>query len=195
MSFLSEHIELDIETSVYEELEKELHSETESEKEAVVEKPLQSETKSEKEAELRKLRELIEYSCSKQYIDRNLGFPTDHPDDRSICVSNVHYSATKQELEKHFEGCGACKRITIVCDQISRHPKGYAYIEFAERDCVKLAIAKNGSFFRGRILSVKPKRFHRPGRQIPPFKKNVWVASHKKIVRPPSAYKWTRLQK
>uniref|UniRef100_A0A2K6Q963 RRM domain-containing protein n=1 Tax=Rhinopithecus roxellana TaxID=61622 RepID=A0A2K6Q963_RHIRO len=64
-------------------------------------------------------------------------------DSRSICVGNVDYGATAEELEAHFHGCGTVNRVTILCDKFSGHPKGFAYIEFSDR--------------------VIPKRTNRPG--------------------------------
>lgn len=42
----------------------------------------------------------------------------------SLC-SQVDYSATAEELEQHFHGCGAVNRVTILCDKFSGHPKGF----------------------------------------------------------------------
>lgn len=36
----------------------------------------------------------------------------------------VDYSATAEELGKHFEGCGPVNRVTIMCDKYSGQPKG-----------------------------------------------------------------------
>lgn len=38
----------------------------------------------------------------------------------------VDYSATADDLEKHFHGCGSINRVTILCDKYTGHPKGYA---------------------------------------------------------------------
>uniref|UniRef100_A0A8C4NHW5 Poly(A) binding protein, nuclear 1 n=1 Tax=Eptatretus burgeri TaxID=7764 RepID=A0A8C4NHW5_EPTBU len=84
-------------------------------------------------------------------------------DGRSIYVGNVDYQATAQELESHFHGCGSINRVTILCDKFSGHPKGFAYIEFAEKDSVQTAMALDDSLFRGRQIKVNPKRTNRPG--------------------------------
>lgn len=39
--------------------------------------------------------------------------PDDDPDERSIFVKNVDFSADKQQLEEHFEQCGEIVRVTI----------------------------------------------------------------------------------
>ncbi|KAG7164662.1 Polyadenylate-binding protein 2-like 1 [Homarus americanus] len=76
-------------------------------------------------------------------------------DARSIYVGN--------ELEQHFHGCGAVNRVTILCNKYDGHPKGFAYIEFAEKDSVQMAMALDESLFRGRQLKVMPKRTNKPG--------------------------------
>ncbi|KTF83854.1 hypothetical protein cypCar_00033541 [Cyprinus carpio] len=54
-------------------------------------------------------------------------------DGRSIYVGNVDYGATAEELEAHFHGCGSVNRVTILCDKFTGHPKGFAYIDFADQ--------------------------------------------------------------
>ena len=67
----------------------------------------------------------------------------------------VDYGATAEELEQHFHGCGAVNRVTIQCNKFDGHPKGFAYIEFADKDSVVLAMALDESLFRGRQLKVR----------------------------------------
>ena len=43
-------------------------------------------------------------------------------------LSQVDYSATAEELEQHFHGCGSVNRVTILCDKFSGHPKGFVAI-------------------------------------------------------------------
>ncbi|AWP01453.1 putative embryonic polyadenylate-binding protein 2-B-like [Scophthalmus maximus] len=84
-------------------------------------------------------------------------------DNRSVYVGNVDYGATADELEIHFNGCGPVNRVTILCDRFSGHPKGFAYIEFTDRDSVQSAIGLHETLFRGRVLKVMPKRTNMPG--------------------------------
>lgn len=79
-------------------------------------------------------------------------------DDRSIYVGNVDYGATAEELEAHFHGCGSMNRVTILCNKVDGHPKGFAYIEFASKDFVETALAMNETLFRGRQIKVNWKR-------------------------------------
>ncbi|XP_066493905.1 embryonic polyadenylate-binding protein 2 [Tiliqua scincoides] len=84
-------------------------------------------------------------------------------DKRSIYVGNVDYGGTAEELESHFNSCGQINRVTILCDRFSGHPKGYAYVEFANRSSVKAAVELDESMFRGRVIKVLPKRTNMPG--------------------------------
>lgn len=85
-------------------------------------------------------------------------------DARSIYVGNVDYESTPEELQAHFQSCGTINRVTIVCDKYTGHPKGFAYIEFAEPALVAQALVLNESTFRGRPLKIVPKRTN-----LPPF--------------------------
>ncbi|KXJ12804.1 Polyadenylate-binding protein 2 [Exaiptasia diaphana] len=84
-------------------------------------------------------------------------------DSRSVYVGNVDYSATAEELEQHFHGCGSVNRVTILCDKFSGHPKGFAYVEFTEKESVENAVTLNESLFKGRQIKVSAKRTNRPG--------------------------------
>ena len=81
-------------------------------------------------------------------------------------VGQVEYAATAEEVELHFRGCGALNRVTILCDKFTGHPKGYAYIEFADKESVETAMALDGSYFKGRPIKVMPKRTNKPGISI-----------------------------
>lgn len=84
-------------------------------------------------------------------------------DSRSIYVGNVDYGCTPEELQAHFQSCGAINRITILCDKWTGHPKGFAYVEFGDVSGVHNAQAMNESTLRGRVIKVLPKRSNIPG--------------------------------
>lgn len=90
--------------------------------------------------------------------------PLNNPDidARSIYVGNVDYSATPEELQSHFQSCGVINRITILCDRWTGHPKGFAYIEFADPAHVANATALNESLFKNRVIKVASKRTNLP---------------------------------
>ena len=76
-------------------------------------------------------------------------------DARSVYVGNVDYGATAEELEQHFHGCGSINRVTILCNKFDGQPKGFAYVEFTDKDSVDTAMALDDSLFRGRQIKVR----------------------------------------
>ena len=75
-------------------------------------------------------------------------------DSKSVYIGNVDYGATAEELEQHFHGCGSINRVTILCNKYDGHPKGFAYVEFTDKDSVQTAMALDDSLFRGRQIKV-----------------------------------------
>lgn len=53
-----------------------------------------------------------------------------------------------------FSSCGTINRVTILCDKFTGHPKGYAYVEFAEPELVQNAMLLNETEFKGRAIKV-----------------------------------------
>mmetsp|Transcript_5390 Transcript_5390/g.15180 ORF Transcript_5390/g.15180 Transcript_5390/m.15180 type:complete len:189 (-) Transcript_5390:55-621(-) len=84
-------------------------------------------------------------------------------DARSVYVGNVDYGATAEELQAHFQSCGSITRLTIMTDKWTGHPKGFAYVEFSDKEAIENAVALNESVFRGRQLKVTAKRTNVPG--------------------------------
>ncbi|KHJ43179.1 hypothetical protein D918_06746 [Trichuris suis] len=75
-------------------------------------------------------------------------------DGRSIYVGNVDYGATAEELESHFHGCGVVNRVTILCNKYTGQPKGFAYIEFGDKESMRNSLAMDDTFFRGRQIKT-----------------------------------------
>ena len=86
----------------------------------------------------------------------------DDRDSRSIFVGNVDYSASTEELRNLFKECGVIERVTIPTDKFTKHPKGYAYIEFADPSSVIKAEGFNEKVFKSRKLKILPKRNNIP---------------------------------
>merc|ERR1719157_296594 len=110
----------------------------------------------EEEAEkLKKLTDSVEDAGEE--VDR------EEVDKRSVYIGSVDYGSTPEELQEHFKSCGAVNRITILVNKFDGHPKGFAYIEFADEQSVQNSLLLNGSLFRGRQLKVTVKRTNVPG--------------------------------
>eukprot|EP01027_Heterolobosea_sp_BB2_P004244 GEZU01006464.1.p1 GENE.GEZU01006464.1~~GEZU01006464.1.p1 ORF type:complete len:204 (-),score=53.99 GEZU01006464.1:683-1294(-) len=144
--------------------------EGEKKEDAVVEKSL-DDVDAEIEAMRRKVKEMEEeaqrISQIQSQVEKEMssvgGESKEDVDSRSIYVGNVDYGATPEELQAHFASCGTINRVTILCDKFTGHPKGFAYIEFLEKDSVQNAVVLNETLFRGRQLKVTPKRTNIPG--------------------------------
>jgi RNA recognition motif-containing protein len=80
----------------------------------------------EMEAEAQKIREMQE-SVDKEHSALSSQDKKEDVDARSVFVGNVDYAATPEELQAHFASCGTILRVTILCDKITGHPKGYAF--------------------------------------------------------------------
>ncbi|VDK61950.1 unnamed protein product [Onchocerca ochengi] len=59
-------------------------------------------------------------------------------DSRSVYVGNVDYCSTAEELKAHFYGCGSIKRVTILTDKFTGHPKGYVCAKRTNRPGVSI---------------------------------------------------------
>ncbi len=66
----------------------------------------------------------------------------------------MDYAASAEELEQHFHGCGNIERVTILTNKFDGNPKGFAYVEFTQKDAVDTAMALDDSLFRGRQIKV-----------------------------------------
>jgi len=110
----------------------------------------------EEDAKLRKMQDELENS-------QDVGVNKEEVDARSIYVGNVDYTTTPEELQQHFHASGIINRVTIICDKFTGHPKGFAYVEFADKDSVGNAVLLNETLFKGRQLKVISKRTNVPG--------------------------------
>lgn len=142
---------------------------TEVEDEETKEIMLMKQRVEEMEKEAAKLREMQAAAEKASEAGGSDGTPMDTEEDktaadnRSIYVGNVDYSATPEDIQAHFQACGVINRVTILCDKFTGHPKGYAYVEFAEPEHVDAAAAMDNSLFKGRLIKVTAKRTNIPG--------------------------------
>jgi polyadenylate-binding protein 2 len=114
----------------------------------------------EMEAEAAKIMEMNEEATK---IDTTENTEAKDVDSRSVYVGNVDYTSTPEELQTLFQSCGTINRITIIHDRFTGHPKGYAYIEFADVQSVQSALIFNELQFKGRPIKVLAKRTNLPG--------------------------------
>lgn len=86
-------------------------------------------------------------------------------DSRSVYIGSIDYSVTPEELQAHFQGCGAVNRVTIPTGP-GGQPKGFAYLEFCEADAVANALLLDCTPLKGREIRVNPKRTNVPGLRV-----------------------------
>jgi polyadenylate-binding protein 2 len=75
----------------------------------------------EMEEEAAKLREM---QASLDVQSNDLREDKEDIDNRSVFVGNVDYEVSPEEIQAHFQTCGAINRVTILLDKFTGHPKG-----------------------------------------------------------------------
>jgi RNA recognition motif-containing protein len=79
----------------------------------------------------------------------------------NIYVGNLLHSSTETELRNLFAVHGTVENVNIISDRETGRPRGFAFVEMANWDEARKAMAAlNGSEFGGRSLNIneaKPK--------------------------------------
>ena len=79
----------------------------------------------------------------------------------NIYVGNLLHSSTETELRNLFAVHGTVENVNIISDRETGRPRGFAFVEMANWDEARKAMAAlNGSEFGGRTLNIneaKPK--------------------------------------
>jgi len=72
-----------------------------------------------------------------------------------LFVGNLSYEVTEADLRALFSEIGAVSMVRIPLDRESGRPRGFAFVDFAERSEGEQAIARlNQQMFKGRALGV-----------------------------------------
>jgi RNA recognition motif-containing protein len=76
-----------------------------------------------------------------------------------LFIGNLPYDATETELRGHFAPVGAPLQVLVPVDRETGRPRGFAFVEFAEREVAEEVIRRfNGQSFKGRPLAVSEAR-------------------------------------
>lgn len=76
-----------------------------------------------------------------------------------LFVGNMPYGATEADLRAHFSQVGPPSQVVLPVDRETGRPRGFAFVEFAERAMAEEAISRfNQQPFMGRPLSVSEAR-------------------------------------
>ena len=76
-----------------------------------------------------------------------------------LFVGNLSYSTTEADLRTYFGTVAAPSQVVLPVDRETGRPRGFAFVEFAERSDAEQAIQRfNGQVFNGRPLAVSEAR-------------------------------------
>ena len=73
---------------------------------------------------------------------------------RTLFINNLSFTATEDDLKKHFEQYGKIESINVVRNSHGKS-RGFAYIEFENEEDPQKAVVENNQFFMNRKLEVK----------------------------------------
>jgi len=81
----------------------------------------------------------------------------------TVIIKNLDYTISEKELGDKFKPCGDIESIRLVYHSKLNHFKGFAFIDFANPESVKIALNLNGKELKGRKMIVdyeetKPKK-------------------------------------
>jgi cold-inducible RNA-binding protein len=76
-----------------------------------------------------------------------------------VFVGNLSFQTTQADLEAAFGRFGTVERVEVVTDRFSGQPRGFAFVEMADRSAAETAIARlNGTELNGRAMNVNEAR-------------------------------------
>ncbi|XP_016649464.1 PREDICTED: uncharacterized protein LOC103327493 [Prunus mume] len=75
-------------------------------------------------------------------------------DARTVLVTNVHFSATKEALSLFFANCGGVVNVVMLTHIVTAKRQGTAYVTFASKESVDKAVALSGTTFYSRTVKV-----------------------------------------
>ena len=77
----------------------------------------------------------------------------------NVFVGNLSFQTTEQDLNSVFSQYGAVDRVNIITDRMTGQPRGFAFVEMANRSEAETAISVlNGTDLHGRTLNVNEAR-------------------------------------
>lgn len=76
-----------------------------------------------------------------------------------LFIGNLPYSATEADLREHLSSVGAPTQVVLPTDRETGRPRGFAFVDYAERGVAEEAIRRfNQQSFKGRPLAVSEAR-------------------------------------
>jgi RNA recognition motif-containing protein len=84
-----------------------------------------------------------------------------------LFIGNLPYAANEADLREHLSGVGAPTQIVLPVDRETGRPRGFAFVDYADRGVAEEAIRRfNQQPFKGRPLAVseaRPREERGPG--------------------------------
>src|SRR6202022_1386792 len=78
---------------------------------------------------------------------------------KNICVGNLSFNTSEDELRQMFEAYGQVDRVSIMTDRDTGRSRGFGFVEMtSNEDGEKAITALNGSQTGGRTLNVNEAR-------------------------------------
>ena len=105
---------------------------------------------------------------------------------QKVFVGNLSDDTTQAELEEIFSEAGHVLEVFMPTDHSSGRPRGFAFVEFADKASVDNALEKfDGHVLNGRSMRVsqaedRPQRPHSTGHQGPKYGRNASKSSKSK---------------
>ena len=88
-----------------------------------------------------------------------------------LFIGNLPYSANEADLREHLSSVGAPTQIVLPTDRETGRPRGFAFVDYADREVAEEAIRRfNQQPFKGRPLAVseaRPREDRPPGAPRP----------------------------
>jgi cold-inducible RNA-binding protein len=76
-----------------------------------------------------------------------------------LFIGNLPYAATEADLREHLSSVGAPTQIVLPTDRETGRPRGFAFVDYADREVAEEAIRRfNQQPFKGRPLAVSEAR-------------------------------------
>ncbi|KFK34315.1 hypothetical protein AALP_AA5G129200 [Arabis alpina] len=83
---------------------------------------------------------------------------------KTLFVSRLNYESSESKIKREFESYGPIKKVQLVTDQLTKKPRGYAFIEYMHTRDMKAAYKQaDGQKIDGRRVLVDVER----GRTVP----------------------------
>eukprot|EP01114_Cavostelium_apophysatum_P009992 TRINITY_DN2335_c0_g1_i1.p1 TRINITY_DN2335_c0_g1~~TRINITY_DN2335_c0_g1_i1.p1 ORF type:complete len:354 (+),score=98.02 TRINITY_DN2335_c0_g1_i1:487-1548(+) len=76
-------------------------------------------------------------------------------DARTVFAFNLPIRADEREIVRYFSKAGEVRDVRLITDRNSRKPKGFGYIEFADKTSIKAGISLSGTQFMGQTIQVQ----------------------------------------